>query len=174
MADLDSELATDGVVTLRPPRPGDAQLLIEGRDEEFHRWLGPGAKVPAPVACVWIGNELIGWVDYDLEHDWLLPGQVNVGYYLFPGARGKGYASRAVELLLLHLRRDTEHTVATLVIHPDNERSLSLARRLGFVEAGEVDGSLFFTREVTPSRGVRAPAARAAPSRRSRRPRRPR
>jgi len=60
---------------------------------------------------VWVDNELIGWVDYDLEHDWLEPGQVNVGYYLFLAARGKGYASRAVELLLRHLKRDTEHTV---------------------------------------------------------------
>ena len=141
--------ATDGVVTLRPPGPGDSQLLIEGRDAEFFRWLGPGAKVPAPVACVWLGDELIGWVDFDLEHDWLQPGQVNVGYYLFPAARGKGYASRAVELLLQHLRRDTEYAVATLVIHPDNERSLALARRLGFAQAGEVDGNLFFTRDVT-------------------------
>jgi RimJ/RimL family protein N-acetyltransferase len=149
MADFDLDIATDGGVTLRPPRSGDAPLLVEGRDEEFFRWLGPGAKVPAPVACVWLGDELIGWVDFDLEHEWLQPGQVNVGYYLFPAARGKGYASRAVELLLEHLRRDTEHTAATLVIHPDNQRSLALARRLGFVHTGDVDGNLFFTHDVT-------------------------
>jgi RimJ/RimL family protein N-acetyltransferase len=136
------------VVTLKPPRVGDARLLIEGRDEEFFRWIGPGAESPAPVACVWVDDELIGWVDYDLEHDWLEPGQVNVGYYLFPSARGNGYASRAVELLLAHLERDTEYAVATLVIDRENVRSLALARRLGFDEAGEVDGDLFFTREV--------------------------
>jgi RimJ/RimL family protein N-acetyltransferase len=139
---------TDGVVTLKPPRPGDAQLLIDGRDAEFHRWLGPGAETPNPVACVWVGDDLVGWVDYDLEHDWLRPGEVNVGYYLFTVARGKGYASRAVDLLLQHLSRDTEHTVATLVIDPENERSLALARRLGFVERGKVGGQLFFARDV--------------------------
>jgi RimJ/RimL family protein N-acetyltransferase len=73
---------------------------------------------------------------------------VNVGYYLFPGARGKGYASRAVELLLQHLGRDTTHKVATLVIRSENERSLKLARRLGFVQRGELEGGLFFAREV--------------------------
>lgn len=147
MDESDPQIATDGVVTLKPPRPGDAQTLIAGRDDDFLRWLGPGAEEPRPVACIWVGDELIGWVDYDLDHDWLQPGQVNVGYYLFPDARRKGYASRAVELLLVHLK-NTEHTVATLVIHPDNARSLTLARRLGFERAGEVNGDLFFTRDV--------------------------
>jgi RimJ/RimL family protein N-acetyltransferase len=99
---------------------------------------------------------LIGWVDYDLDHDWLEPGQVNVGYYLFPAARGKGYASRAVELLFTHLRRDKAHRVATLVIHPENIRSLALARRLEFMEAGEVEGDLLkFPRFGRKRRAVR-------------------
>jgi RimJ/RimL family protein N-acetyltransferase len=148
MQGSDPRLATDGVVTLKPVRPGDARLLVEGRDDQFFQWLGPGAEAPSPVACVWVGNELVGWVDYDVERDWLDPGAVNVGYYLFAGARGKGFASRSVELLLLHLRRDTEYAVATLVIHPENARSLALARRLGFLATGEIDGNLFFTREI--------------------------
>lgn len=142
------QVTTDGVVTLKPPGAGDAQRLVAGRDEEFHRWLGPGAETPSPVACVWVGNELVGWIDYDLEHDWLAPGEVNVGYYLFPSARGKGYASRALELLLGHLARHTEHTVATLVIDPENSRSLRVARRLGFEQRAEVEKGLFFARDV--------------------------
>jgi RimJ/RimL family protein N-acetyltransferase len=143
-------IATDGVVMLRAPGPGDVELLMAGRDEEFFRWFGPGATGPRPVACVWVADRLVGWVDYDVDadHDWLQPGEVNVGYYLFATARGKGYASRAVELLLEHLRRDTEYTVATLLIHPENERSLALARRLGFLQKGEVNGDPFLTREL--------------------------
>ena len=143
-------IATDGVVTLRAPGPGDTELLVAGRDEEFFRWFGAGATGPRPVACVCVDGALVGWVDYDLDsdHDWLAPGQVNVGYYLFPTARGRGYASRAVELLLGHLRRDTGHTAATLLIHPENTRSLALARRLGFRQEGEVDGEPFFTRDL--------------------------
>jgi RimJ/RimL family protein N-acetyltransferase len=85
-----------------------------------------------------VGEELVGWVDYDhdSEHDWLEPGEVNLGYYLVPAARGKGYASRAVELLLVHLGRETEHKVATLV------------RRLGFEERGEIEKGLFFARTL--------------------------
>jgi RimJ/RimL family protein N-acetyltransferase len=143
-------IATDGAVTLRAPAPGDVERLVAGRDEEFFRWFGPGATGPRPVACVWVDDELVGWVDYDLDpdHDWLRPGEVNVGYFLFAEARGKGYASRAVELLLEHLRRDTEHTVATLLIHPENDRSLALAHRLGFAQRGEVNGEPFFTRDL--------------------------
>jgi RimJ/RimL family protein N-acetyltransferase len=143
-------IATDGVVTLRAPGPGDVDLLVAGRDEEFFRWFGAGATGPRPVACVWVDDRLVGWVDYDLDadHDWLRPGEVNVGYYLFATARGKGYASRAVELLLEHLRSETEHTVATLLIHPENGRSLAVARRLGFVQKGEVNGESFFTRDL--------------------------
>ena len=140
-------IATDGLVTLRAPGPGDVDLLVANRDEEFFKWFGPGATGPRPVACVWVDDQLVGWVDYDLDadHDWLGPGEVNVGYYLFPSARGKGYASRAVELLLEHLQRDTEHTAATLLIHSENLRSLALARRLGFDQKGEVNGEPFFT-----------------------------
>jgi len=143
-------ISTDGVVTLRAPGPGDVDLLIAGRDEEFFRWFGAGATGPNPAACVWVDERLVGWVDYDLDadHDWLRPGEVNVGYYLFAAARGKGYASRAVELLLEHLAHDTEHTVATLLIHPENARSLAVARRLGFVQKGEVNGEPFFTRDL--------------------------
>jgi RimJ/RimL family protein N-acetyltransferase len=141
-------IATDGVVTLRPPGPGDAERIVAERDEESFRWFGPGGGNPAPAACVWVGDELVGWVDYDRDddHDWLEPGEVNVGYCVFPAARGKGYASRAVELLLGHLHRDTEHTVATLLIHPENAPSLALARRLGFEQTGEVNGEPFFRR----------------------------
>jgi RimJ/RimL family protein N-acetyltransferase len=141
-------IATDGVVTLRAPAPGDTGRIVAERDEETFRWFGPGGGNPAPAACIWVADELVGWVDYDRDddHDWLQPGEVNVGYCLFPAARGKGYASRAVELLLGHLARDTEHTVATLLIHPENTLSLALARRLGFERRGEVNGEPFFAR----------------------------
>jgi RimJ/RimL family protein N-acetyltransferase len=145
---LADAIAGDGVVSLKAPRPEDSRWLVKERDDEFFRWLGPGAKSPQPVACIWVGDELVGWVDYDPDPAWLQPGEVNVGYCLFPSARRKGYATRAVELLLLHLKCDTEYARATLLIHPENTKSLAVARRLGFVEAGEVDGELFLTRDL--------------------------
>jgi RimJ/RimL family protein N-acetyltransferase len=137
-------------VTLRAPGPGDAERIVAERDDEARRWLGSGDESPAPTACIWVADRLVGWVDYDRDdnHNWLEPGEVNVGYCLFPAARGMGYASRAVELLFGHLTRDPRYEFATLLIHPENTRSLALARRLGFVQHGDVNGEPFLRRSL--------------------------
>ena len=97
-----------------------------------------------------VGDEVVGWVDYDTDRDWLLPGEVNVGYNVFAPHRGRGYATRAVQLLMHHLVGTEFHT-ATLAIDRGNERSIALASRIDFVPSGEVGESLYFKRPVPPS-----------------------
>jgi RimJ/RimL family protein N-acetyltransferase len=140
---------TDGVVTIRSPLPGDAELLVAGRDEEFHRWLGAGDPSPRPTACIVVDDEIVGWVDYETGLPWLLPGEVNVGYSVFSPHRGNGYATRAVKLLLGHLAAAGEYHTAALVIAPDNVRSLAVAERAGFVADADVDGRRCFKRLVS-------------------------
>jgi hypothetical protein len=79
-----------GAVTLRPPRADDTAILIAARDDAFRRWLGPGSDDPSPTACIVVGYQVVGWIDYDhdLEHDWLGDGEVNVGYFVFAGTPG--------------------------------------------------------------------------------------
>jgi len=140
---------TDGLVLIRAPQPGDARALIAGRDEAFHRWLGPGSDDPQPVGCVHAGGQIVGFVDYDTDQAWLAPGEVNVGYHVFAPHRGRGYATRAVRLLLHHLAVRTGYTMATLLIDPGNERSLAVAARIGSTEAAH-PGGRYFRRPVPP------------------------
>jgi RimJ/RimL family protein N-acetyltransferase len=132
---------SDGVVTLRPPRPGEEQVLIAGRDAEWARWLGPGSDEPRPTAVVVVERQIVGWVDYDAEHDWLGPHEVNVGYNVFAPHRRKGYATRAVGLLLGYLRDHTDVERAHLVIHADNAASLRVARAIGAPMVGRHVGT---------------------------------
>jgi RimJ/RimL family protein N-acetyltransferase len=139
---------SDGVVVIRPPTEDDVPLLVAARDAEFHRFLGPGAERPWPTACITVDGDVVGWVDFDPEPAWLEEGEVNVGYFLAAPHRGKGYGTRAVELLLRHLAEDTSYRRAVLRIDRDNARSLALAARAGFTLWGPVDGSECFKRAV--------------------------
>jgi len=142
---------SDGLVTIRPSTSGDADVLIAGRDDEFRRFLGEGAPAPCPTGCIVVADVVVGWVDYDHERAWLEAGEVNVGYNVFAQFRGNGYATRGVRLLMRHLATDTEWRVTTLLIHPDNERSLALARRAGFRRVGDLDGNPYWKRAVAAS-----------------------
>jgi RimJ/RimL family protein N-acetyltransferase len=66
------------------------------------------------VACIVVGNRVVGWVDFDVDREWLEPGEINIGYNVFAADRGNGYATRAVQLLMHHLAMRTDHHTATL------------------------------------------------------------
>jgi RimJ/RimL family protein N-acetyltransferase len=150
----DPAKVTDGTVSLRPSHGSDVPLLIAARDEEFHKWLGPGSDRPSPTVCIVVQAEVVGWVDYDHdpEHDWLGVDEVNLGYFVFPDHRGNGYAPRAVELLLRYLQEEAVCGVASLLIDRRNEPSLAVARRCHFPFVGELNGQLYFRRSLSLTR----------------------
>jgi RimJ/RimL family protein N-acetyltransferase len=136
---------SDGVVRLRPPRPGEQHVLVAGRHTEWERWLGPGEGLPRPTAVMLVVGKIVGWVNYDTDRDWLGPDEVNVGYNVFAPYRRRGYATRGVRLLLSLLRDRTAYRRANLAIDVGNVASLGVARALGahvvqsnFDEAGEL------------------------------------
>jgi [ribosomal protein S5]-alanine N-acetyltransferase len=62
---------------------------------------------------------------------------LELGYALFPEHRGRGYATEAVLGLIAWARE--EHGIHRFVasVSPENEPSLALVRRLGFVRVGD-------------------------------------
>lgn len=144
---------TDGVVVLAPLDLGDVAEHLAGEDEELIRWLngGPGTRetVEAHVrACMaaWDAGgptitfgirtgapeRLVGTVDAHLGLAGLEPGQANIAYGLYPHARGRGLASRAVALTCTFLA--ARHGVREAVIRTDpaNAASAAVALRTGF------------------------------------------
>ena len=139
---------SDGVVTIRPPHAGDSATLVGGRDEEWSRWLGPGSDEPNPTACVLVADTIVGWVDYDPSPAWLNAGEVNVGYNVFARYRRRGYATRAVLLLLQRLAFEDECRVAILSIARGNDASLRVAEKASFALVDDAQTELRFARSV--------------------------
>lgn len=151
---------SDGVITLRQFTLEDAQEHLEGEDEEQIKWLS-GGKSTLEGVKKWIEkskghwendgpffafavldaeNKLIGMVEanVDYEHfEGYEEGDVNISYGLYPFARGKGYASRAVDILTKFLK-DKGSKRAVIRIDPENENSQKVPTRCGFVKTGEM------------------------------------
>ncbi len=94
---------------------------------------------------------IIGWAEYErgVDQTWLAAGEVNLGYNIFPGFRGRGYATRAVRLLLQLLATEPAFETALLTISEENAASLKVATRAGFVEcASHGGGCRYFKRHI--------------------------
>jgi RimJ/RimL family protein N-acetyltransferase len=147
---------TDGVITLRPPEPGDADAIYEAcQDPEIQRWTG----VPSPyerahatgylarVAAEREAGKSFAFLAVD-EHGTLLgnfsvmelgtrPGYGEIGYWVAKAARGKGVATRAVVLLRDWAASELGLELIELIIHEGNTLSQRVAERTGFLDIGE-------------------------------------
>lgn len=74
---------------------------------------------------------------------------MNIGCFVLAEHRGNGYTTRTVEILLQHLARDTQYAMATSLLDPDNEMSLTVARRCRFEEQAGLGCKRYSTPPVT-------------------------
>ncbi|MEU8758709.1 GNAT family N-acetyltransferase [Streptomyces sp. NPDC048659] len=137
---------TDGVVTLVPTPP------LEGTDGATG---APGADAAAREGVRSFGiraGHPVGSVGLRFAAAGLARGDVDVTYELHPGARGRGFATRALLLACAHARcagarRAVVHSPA------DDPAAGAVARRAGFARRGQIshrDGTLvdWYVREL--------------------------
>jgi len=143
---------TDGVVSLRPPRPEDAADHLAGEDHEIAKWLSGGRSTMATVqsyigSCQenWSGdgprrafgifdcatNRLIGSIEANLAFPLLELTQANVSFGVFPAWRGNGTALRALRLMRAYLKSLSGMRQMVLRISCENAASLRVAEKSG-------------------------------------------
>jgi [ribosomal protein S5]-alanine N-acetyltransferase len=98
-------------------------------DPAIRRWL------VRPIVLREGDRPVIGTINFHGPPD--ERGMLEVGYSLLPQFRGRGYAIEAVRALLAWAGRDPIVRVFRASVSPDNERSLHLIGKLGFVRIGE-------------------------------------
>lgn len=168
---------SDGALTLSPLRLEDAAAHLAGEDEQLVRWYfgGPGtsegveaylrhcqqqwvAGGPLRAFAIRAGTEqiLAGTIDLRFAGEGLAAGQVNVSYGIYPAWRGRGLATRAVDLVCHYA---TEHGANTAIIkaEPANPASARVALRAGFTYAGQIhepNGTVFDRYQRTLVKGL--------------------
>jgi RimJ/RimL family protein N-acetyltransferase len=145
---------SDGVISLRPPSPGDQGWVHAAcQDPAIQRWL---VRLPTPYteedALAWIEECARGWRDGDhasfvivapdgeglgaIGLDVLGGGLGQVGYWVKPEARRRGIASRALALVARWAFGSVGVRRLQLTTHPENGVSQRVAERVGFTREG--------------------------------------
>jgi len=150
LPDLPGGRLTDEIVELRPLRPSDADdyLALESEpDVARYRMGGPVTRQSAAMRCAtaeyrWLAGDMAQCVITDaatqafagtiqLVNREPATATMMLGYALLPQARGKGLATRAVNLLT-----DWAFTIGAIRVvagtFPDNTSSRAVLQRAGF------------------------------------------
>jgi RimJ/RimL family protein N-acetyltransferase len=148
---------SDGTLTLRVPRAGDADAITAAcQDPEIPRWT----RVPSPYtrenaleyltrseaeakegfAAAFLGFDTEGVLvgSFSIMEIDRGRGYGEIGYWVAAEARGRGIAVRAVALMSewAHDELGLEHI--EILCHRDNRPSQRVAEKAGFVGTGEL------------------------------------
>jgi len=145
----DSISVTDGIIRIRPPETADTDLLRRwGRDLDLPSGRAADCDEFRPIGMVIDGDEIVGWVGYGADREWLTDGEVQVRYHFANPLCCDGHAVRAVHLLMHHLATRARYHTAVLQADPRDSHSLAVAVATRFTcrDAGEY----LFARPVPP------------------------
>lgn len=156
LPDLPGGMLTDGVVTLRPTNVGDTDdvFALDNLPEVYLRSVPPE---PRPLAQVrrrcalapskWLADERADFTIRDAQtdaftgtigmfHPESATGQAMIGYSQSPQWRGRGYVTRAVNLLVDWAFREVGLVRVIAGVAPDNAASHAVLARAGFEREG--------------------------------------
>jgi RimJ/RimL family protein N-acetyltransferase len=153
---------TDGTIIIKPFQDEDAEEHLQGEDSEQVKWLNGGRKSTIDSVRSWItrnresrekggpvfnfairtveDGKLIGMVEAGIDFEsieGIKEGDANISYGLYPVARGKGYAVRAVSLMADFLKAKGLKQ-AIIRSEPENTGSLKVPERCGFTRTGQI------------------------------------
>ncbi len=164
---------TDGVITLKPFAMKDAEAHLAGEDDEQQKWVSGGKSIlknvqdfiersqkyweaggPVYTFAIWSENKLLGMVEANTDTgkiEKLSEGDANISYSLYPEERGKGYATRAVNLMTEFLKEKGLKR-GTIRVSPENKNSLGVPMRCSFILEGSTNTKegemLLYTKEL--------------------------
>jgi RimJ/RimL family protein N-acetyltransferase len=148
-------MLSDGVITLRPATMDDVEAIYEGcQDPEVPKWTGVPSPYTREHAIEYIertveerdagrSRAFLAFLDGEFAASCSLmeldkePGYGEIGYWVAAGARRRGVATRAVNLLREYGVDELGLTRLELLIHEDNGPSRTVAERTGFLDTGE-------------------------------------
>lgn len=103
------------------------------RDPGVQRWLARAIVLREPARCL-VGN--VGFHGPPGVNAASREHALEIGYGVLPEHRQQGYATEAAEALIAWARtQGIAHFIASVA--PDNEPSLAIIRKLGFVRTGQ-------------------------------------
>jgi RimJ/RimL family protein N-acetyltransferase len=151
-----AEPLTDGVVAVRPRRPTDVDAVAAAsHDPAGPRWLDDppmdaaaratsmtrvedawrsGRAAPLVIADA-VTDEPIGIINLQFREQ----GEASIAYAVFPAARGRGIAPRAVDLLTAWAFGDLGLNGLLIEADEANTASLRVAEKCGFRRVAERD-----------------------------------
>jgi RimJ/RimL family protein N-acetyltransferase len=94
-------------------------------------WLAGGPTFSFAIRSA-LDDRLAGTIDVQLKPDHAFQGFANLAYGLYAPYRGRGWASRAVELAVRFLLRRDDTTDVLIRVEPANSASIAVANRTGF------------------------------------------
>lgn len=153
----DQPTLTDGTITLRPWRDDDVDEAVAGHDDEMALWFGWDAgdvthESHRRAIARWREGYAAGkQASFVIEHEGRVVGSVeltregvagaSLRWTLYAGHRGRGFASRAVRVLVdWALAEESRGGLGVQRVEarvdPDNVRSLRVATRAGLHREG--------------------------------------